>query len=87
MATKPRSIRKFERQWSKPPDMMTVDVFQKAGYHIVYKYDLQPFKLKQWRDIMKWCDENFNHKHWVFKWEYWMFTHEKDAFLFKLTWS
>ena len=89
MSTQPRSVRKFEKQWSNPnPNIfMTVATFQQAGYHVVNKYNIQSIKsYKEICQIFKWCDNNFNRKHWLFTGDYFIFTHEHDSIMFRLTW-
>ena len=85
MATKPRGILKFGRQWVSNDAFVTVNTFKESGYYAVRIKN--PSSYKDVKKISEWCDENIGHKHWLFRWDHWMFTHEKDAFLFKLAWS
>ena len=83
------SVRKFKRknQWVAG-NPIGIKYFEQAGYHTIRLYDIQSV-LFYWDNlniIFKWCDENFGHEDWLFKFDYWILTHHKDAFAFKLVW-
>ena len=81
-----KSIREFKNQWHDST-FLTCKSFYDAGYKIIYGYEIQFLTVKQFYNVCIWCDLNMTREDWLYMCDFWIFTFEEDAFLFRLTWS